>query len=75
MTIERAAKAIHDQWLSEPDVDLLARAALESISEPTPEMIETGSQYWPDNDWANINSAACWRAMHAAMMKNHGPGT
>lgn len=66
MTIERAAKAI---WLSrvgamdKTDARILARAALEAIAEPTPAMIEAGYPYAPEE------ADDCWRAMHAAMIK------
>lgn len=84
MTIERTAKAIAEHmfpWPDDFDEYLLgkyqdcARAALESIAEPTPGMIEAGSKKISDHvkyygdALPDVIAVGVWCAMHAAMMK------
>lgn len=69
MTIERVelaiAKALADTKSEHPAMTRAARAALDAIAEPTPEMVAAGNECRCRTD----SMAAFWRAMHAAMMK------
>ena len=82
MTIERAAKAMTEldgfEWddtqktaSSRRTYSRLARAALDAIEEPTPEMIEAAkaAPFGDDGDYAGW-FGVIWRAMHAAMMRS-----
>lgn len=44
-----------------------ARAVLDTLHEPTQAMVDAGSRALPGH--STVIAAACWRAMHKAMME------